>query len=142
MNNDAKIFLDLHKDDIEDALNRAIHQRTISYEMQMRTNSILYKFADGSAIVKREGEHMAYNSGFVCIDGKMWEPMNNIKLNFGSVPSEMTLIQNKKVKIPFEWEYIGDETSRAKVVGGWMVSIKQESLCFIPDPEHLWEIEQ
>lgn len=67
-------------------------------------------------------------------------------------------------KIPFTWERInnfyqkkvgGSNTHRAKVYGGWLVSLESYtdvlhqgnersltvSLCFVADPEHKWEID-
>lgn len=46
-------------------------------------------------------------------------------------------------KIKFEWELIPptEATYRAKVIGGWIV-YHFESMVFIPDPEHNWEIDQ
>ncbi len=56
----------------------------------------------------------------------------------------------------FKWEKIGETyTSRAKVIGGWIVSHlprKNQDLfdegepigigmVFIPDPKHIWEID-
>lgn len=65
------------------------------------------------------------------------------------------------MKIKFEWECIytkvgenkvaGIVTNRAKVLGGWMVRTItwsgtevhcSESSVFVPDPTHLWEIEE
>lgn len=58
------------------------------------------------------------------------------------------------MKIPFEWEILecnekrSIRTARAKVYGGWIVNscVDKEALCcesmvFIPDPNHEWEIE-
>lgn len=60
----------------------------------------------------------------------------------------------------FEWESIagkifskdeGNITRRAKVIGGWIINhivwtskahAQSESMVFIPDPEHKWEIEK
>jgi len=49
------------------------------------------------------------------------------------------------MKIEFKWERISLGTFRAKVFGGWIVtcvehSESDESLVFIPDPEHKWQI--
>lgn len=72
-------------------------------------------------------------------------------------------------KIPFEWERIynhhsagvgGTNTHRAKTIGGWIVSVETytngvtdglgrlvvprnitQSMTFIPDPNHEWEVE-
>lgn len=57
------------------------------------------------------------------------------------------------MKIKFEWEEIFSSpdgrnfTYRAKVFGGWIISsytyatTPAESMVFIPDPNHEWEIE-
>jgi len=56
-----------------------------------------------------------------------------------------------KNKIPLEWENIFSSVNinshRAKVIGGWIVNNNTvlydhvgESMVFVPDPEHLWEI--
>lgn len=51
------------------------------------------------------------------------------------------------MKIPFDWIKIDNETYRAKVIGGWLVCIStlsingnSESLVFVSDPEHKWEV--
>jgi hypothetical protein len=55
------------------------------------------------------------------------------------------------LKIPFEWETLDKATFRAKVIGGWVIlsfyeqvgtneRIQSESMVFIPDPDHQWEI--
>lgn len=54
-------------------------------------------------------------------------------------------------KIEFEWELIlltaGSETSRAQVIGGWLVMViiqntkaPPASMVFVSDPEHQWQI--
>lgn len=52
------------------------------------------------------------------------------------------------MKIEFKWESMGDSTWRAKVIGGWIVAHIIEgdkeftnSMVFIPDPKHEWEIQ-
>jgi len=63
--------------------------------------------------------------------------------------------------IPFKWEKMDNHTSRAKVVGGWLVRVEVSrqleeeragkcpnpifltdaiTVTFVPDPEHQWEI--
>jgi len=56
--------------------------------------------------------------------------------------------ETKNKKIKFEWEYIGGLTSRAKVIGGWIINHRDtfeqgygESMVFVSDPNHKWEIE-
>ena len=56
------------------------------------------------------------------------------------------------MKIEFKWQLIhGDNctyTHRAKVIGGWIINQStiggyvalSESMVFIPDPNHEWEI--
>lgn len=54
----------------------------------------------------------------------------------------------------FEWEVMDDppyaQTKRANVIGGWIVVHRELwddnkgevlGMVFIPDPEHLWEVE-
>ena len=43
------------------------------------------------------------------------------------------------MKIPFDWELIVHGTLRAKVIGGWVLR-SFDSLVFIPDAHHSWEI--
>lgn len=48
----------------------------------------------------------------------------------------------EKVKIPFYWETLGTfdaQAYRCKVIGGWVFS-DNSGVCFIPDPEHKWEV--
>ena len=57
-----------------------------------------------------------------------------------------------------KWEPIDNRTERAKVFGGWLVMITEPvvhqtnngvqdgwdwrlAICFVPDPEHQWELE-
>ena len=50
------------------------------------------------------------------------------------------------------WEKVNENTNRMRVPGGWIVlhfSIMEssyrviaESMCFVPDPEQLWKIEE
>jgi len=49
------------------------------------------------------------------------------------------------------FEYIDDFRARARVFGGWIVETflsdghgndLSVSSCFVPDPEHLWELEE
>ena len=55
------------------------------------------------------------------------------------------------MKIPFEWESVSPSVRRAKVIGGWVfqslwsecseVGIAlAESMVFVPDPKHEWEV--
>lgn len=57
------------------------------------------------------------------------------------------------MKIPFKWEKLDAYTSRARVIGGWIVYSGRldenvngtsvalsESMVFISDPNHEWEI--
>lgn len=53
------------------------------------------------------------------------------------------------MKMKFEWEIIWrirdvENTDRAKVICGWIIRNQNEygdSMVFVPDPEHKWEIE-
>ncbi len=60
-----------------------------------------------------------------------------------------------KVNIPFEWEDICPSTSRAKVIGGWLIRTfimfdnhdfyspeksSSVTMVFVPDPFHQWEV--
>lgn len=51
-------------------------------------------------------------------------------------------------KYPRKWEIIRHGSYRLKVPGGWLVSSEifeteypATSVCFFPDPENLWELE-
>jgi hypothetical protein len=54
------------------------------------------------------------------------------------------------MKFPREWEEVTDYTSRLKVYGGWVVcewcwgenGDASNSICFVPDHEHLWKLEE
>ncbi len=37
-----------------------------------------------------------------------------------------------------EWENVGWATSRAPVVGGWLVKVHGDVMVFVPDSEHRW----
>jgi len=44
-------------------------------------------------------------------------------------------------KIVFTWEAIDSETSRVKVIGGWMIrsrTNKTEAIMFLADRDHQW----
>lgn len=48
------------------------------------------------------------------------------------------------MKLKFEWEYLDWNTCRAKVYGGWLVSLKVDmgiTITFVPDEHHRWEID-
>ena len=56
------------------------------------------------------------------------------------------------MKIPFEWEELDNYTERLKVIGGWIIKSENslyengkwalsESMVFVPDPNHEWEID-
>ena len=45
----------------------------------------------------------------------------------------------------WEWEKLDADTYRARVFSGWLVqaldeTLKAQSMCFVPDPCHEWEI--
>ncbi|MBU4311913.1 MAG: hypothetical protein KJ706_04275 [Candidatus Omnitrophica bacterium] len=58
-------------------------------------------------------------------------------------------------KYPRKWENVNKGTDRLMVVGGWILSVEastttpngtagvavSETLCFVPDPDHTWELE-
>ena len=130
MSFDAKLYLEQYniRDELERALSLSVKQCTIKVSPGLHYGSHAYTFADGSIIVNLNEEYEAYDSSYM--DKFIW-----------SQPSQLVPIQDKKVKIPFMWEYIGNETSRAKVIGGWLVCNQHYSPCFVPDPEHAWEVE-
>lgn len=51
----------------------------------------------------------------------------------------------------FQWEELDDDCQRTKVMGGWILRSRNinhcnteytvESMVFIPDPEHKWQID-
>jgi hypothetical protein len=49
-----------------------------------------------------------------------------------------------RTRIEWLWEPLDDETSRSKVYGGWLIchksSVKSESMVFMPDRDHVWNI--
>ena len=57
----------------------------------------------------------------------------------------MTEIQAKVLvfeKVPskgFKLELVPDRIHRAKVPGGWLVTIRDEGITFVPDPSHEWD---
>ncbi len=39
------------------------------------------------------------------------------------------------------WEFVGDRTHRAPVIGGWIILTSSgygKAMVFMPDPEHKW----
>ena len=44
-------------------------------------------------------------------------------------------------KVPtkgFKLEILDDRIRRAKIPGGWLVTIRDEGITFVPDPRHEW----
>lgn len=74
--------------------------------------------------------------------------LNNEKLPNKNDHSPLVYNRLIKTKIKFKYEKVKDSTYRAAVFGGWiLVSVggivgdPKESMVFIPDPNHEWEIE-
>lgn len=54
------------------------------------------------------------------------------------------------MKIAFEWEKLDEDTTRAKIIGGWIIYISDHDdetgnpvgacMVFIPDTNHEWKI--
>ena len=49
------------------------------------------------------------------------------------------------IKMQWEWEFIDDNTQRAKVIGGWILRLleskgKWTQPIFIADKDHVWTI--
>lgn len=47
------------------------------------------------------------------------------------------------LKVEFNWEPIDEQTSRSRVLGGWIIlhsAGKTESMIFLPDKHHEWMI--
>ena len=45
-------------------------------------------------------------------------------------------------KVPtkgFKLDVLDDRIRRAKIPGGWLVTIRDEGLTFVPDPKHEWD---
>ena len=45
-------------------------------------------------------------------------------------------------KVPskgFKLEILDDRIHRAKILGGWLVTIRDEGITFVPDPRHEWD---
>jgi hypothetical protein len=45
-------------------------------------------------------------------------------------------------KVPtkgFKLEILDDRIRRAKIAGGWLVTIRDEGITFVPDPGHEWD---
>jgi hypothetical protein len=39
----------------------------------------------------------------------------------------------------FKLEILDDRIHRAKIPGGWLVTIRDEGITFVPDPTHEWD---
>lgn len=57
----------------------------------------------------------------------------------------MARLQSKVLvfeKVPtkgFKLEILDDRIRRAKILGGWLVTIRDEGITFVPDPGHEWD---
>jgi hypothetical protein len=57
----------------------------------------------------------------------------------------MTEIQSKVLvfeRVPtkgFKLEILDDRIRRARIPGGWLVTIRDEGITFVPDPMHEWD---
>jgi hypothetical protein len=57
----------------------------------------------------------------------------------------MTEVQSKVLvfeKVPakgFKLEMFDERIHRAKIPGGWLVTIRDEGITFVPDPRHEWD---
>jgi hypothetical protein len=57
----------------------------------------------------------------------------------------MTELQSKVLvfaKVPskgFKLEILDDRIHRAKILGGWLVTIRDEGITFVPDATHEWD---
>ncbi len=57
----------------------------------------------------------------------------------------MSELQSKALifeKVPskgFGLEILDDRIRRAKIAGGWLVTIRDEGITFVPDPGHAWD---
>lgn len=38
----------------------------------------------------------------------------------------------------FRLEFVDDRIRRARIPGGWLVTIRDEGITFVPDPMHQW----
>jgi len=48
-----------------------------------------------------------------------------------------------RIKLDFEWEKLDENTARIKVIGGWLMLIKDgknATSVFVPDKDHGWMI--
>jgi hypothetical protein len=57
----------------------------------------------------------------------------------------MARLQSKVLvfeKVPtkgFKLEILDDRIRRARILGGWLVTIRDEGITFVPDPGHEWD---
>ncbi len=73
------------------------------------------------------------------------EFLQNVITDIGQRLNDLENIEDEeKIKINFDWECLLGTTYRAKVIGGWIVRNEEfersESMVFVPDPNHQWEI--
>lgn len=48
------------------------------------------------------------------------------------------LVFEKVAAKGFKLELIDDRIRRARIPGGWLVTIRDEGITFVPDPAHQW----
>ena len=53
-------------------------------------------------------------------------------------PSKVLLFE-KVHSTGFKFEIVDDRIRRAKIPGGWLVTIRDEGITFVPDPTHTWD---
>jgi len=54
--------------------------------------------------------------------------------------SESTVLTFEKVPTKgFKLEIIDNHIRRARIPGGWLVTIRDEGIAFVPDPKHEWD---
>jgi hypothetical protein len=49
------------------------------------------------------------------------------------------LVFDSVVTKGFKLEVLGHRVRRAKIPGGWLVTIRDEGITFVPDPTHQWD---
>ena len=54
--------------------------------------------------------------------------------------SESTILTFEKVPTKgFRLEALDERYRRARIPGGWLVTIRDEGITFVPDPKHEWD---
>jgi hypothetical protein len=54
-------------------------------------------------------------------------------------PPSKLLVFEKVPSQGFKLEVLDDRIRRAKIPGGWLVTIRDEGITFVPDPKHEWD---